>query len=174
MKNPLRIVLWLAVIAVVVGAIWLLNRDNDSNDVGQNSGAESAEGGTGGTNGDRGRASEAGADDEVSGRAGQERSLEGLPSDEMNRILEEGQQPPELTPEEQHARAVEAARELNNGEPPTSCQTHCDCPQGQTCQQGTDLCLPSPFKTWCCDRDGCPSGQQCVHMDGTYGICEAE
>ncbi len=50
------------------------------------------------------------------------------------------------------------------------CLNHCDCPQGQRCEQGS--CLASPIPTFCCDRAGCPKGQACFHKDGSAGICQ--
>lgn len=66
--------------------------------------------------------------------------------------------------------AAQAARELVGGEP-IPCESPCDCPQGQACQPGSQLCLPSPFPVYCCEKDGCPDGQFCVNSDGGFGVC---
>lgn len=71
-------------------------------------------------------------------------------------------------------QAREAARAVNDGNDPIPCETVCDCPQGMDCQMGSQLCLPSPFATFCCEKDGCPEGEPCRHMDGRYGSCGDE
>ena len=76
----------------------------------------------------------------------------------------------ERTPEERAADAVEAARELVGGDP-VYCESPCDCPQGQDCQPGAQLCMPSPFPVYCCENDGCPAGNSCVSADGSFGVC---
>lgn len=87
---------------------------------------------------------------------------------------EDGQEPEvlddELTAEERVAEAAAAARELVGGEP-IPCESPCDCPQGQACQQGSQLCLPSPFPVYCCEKDGCPEGSPCVFTEGGFGVC---
>lgn len=70
--------------------------------------------------------------------------------------------------------AREAARELNDGNDPTPCETPCDCPQGMDCQMGSQLCIPGPFPVYCCEKDGCPEGEQCHSEEGGYGVCPAD
>lgn len=77
----------------------------------------------------------------------------------------------DIDPEQWAEDAREAARALNGGNDPIPCEHACDCPQGMACQQGSQLCFPSPFPMYCCEKDGCPEGQQCVHEDGGYGVC---
>lgn len=71
----------------------------------------------------------------------------------------------------ENARA--AARAVNDGNDPIPCESVCDCPQGWDCQMGSQLCIPSPFATYCCEKDGCPEGEACRHEDGRYGSCAA-
>lgn len=86
--------------------------------------------------------------------------------------------PIEPTSEEELERireqAREAARAVNDGNDPIPCESVCDCPQGMECQMGSQLCLPSPFATFCCDKEGCPEGEACRHIDGRYGTCGDE
>lgn len=70
--------------------------------------------------------------------------------------------------------AREAARELNQGNDPTPCESPCDCPQGMDCQMGSMLCIPGPFPVYCCENEGCPEGEQCISEEGGYGVCPSE
>jgi hypothetical protein len=49
------------------------------------------------------------------------------------------------------------------------CLDQCDCPQGLTCTNS--FCLISATKTYCCTKTGCPSGQACLNINGSAGIC---
>lgn len=164
-KRSTTIGLILVAVATILVALWLTRSDDSESGAGSDgSSGESARGTSG--EGSSSRSGDSGEDGAIN-EAPDELNPD-LPSDELERLMREGAQP---SAEEQAELDRQAALELNNGEEPLSCETHCDCPQGQTCQPGSQLCLPSPFRVWCCDRDGCPSGAQCVHMDGSYGNC---
>lgn len=91
----------------------------------------------------------------------------------------DGSQPQGTIEDEAEMEAIreqsrEAARAINDGNDPTPCESVCDCPQGWDCQQGSQLCIPSPFPVYCCDNDGCPEGAECRHEDGRYGTCDVQ
>lgn len=50
------------------------------------------------------------------------------------------------------------------------CMTACDCLQGLGCTD-TFVCAPVPDNAYCCEKDGCPAGVECVFSDGTFGVC---
>lgn len=112
---------------------------------------------------------------DVGQRTGEPAVVPANPSDAVERptpTFPEGLVPAEEMDDEQwEENAREAARALNDGQDPTPCEHTCDCPQGMACQQGSQLCLPSPFKVYCCDKDGCPEGEQCEYEEGGYGVC---
>lgn len=76
--------------------------------------------------------------------------------------------------EEFWENARQAARDINDGEDPIPCESPCDCPQGMDCQLGSQLCIPGPFPVYCCDKEGCPEGEQCRTEEGGYGVCSAQ
>ena len=53
---------------------------------------------------------------------------------------------------------------------PRACNTTCDCPQGLACLDG--ICSTAGVgPVWCCDNEGCPSGQPCLDQNETPGTC---
>ena len=50
-----------------------------------------------------------------------------------------------------------------------ACLTHCHCPQGLACLDGQCVGVGSPI--YCCDKPGCPAGQTCYDVNGTYRTC---
>lgn len=60
----------------------------------------------------------------------------------------------------------------NDGNEPIPCENVCDCPQGWSCQMGSQLCIPwrAPNE-YCCDDEHCPAGQLCVNPDGGADFC---
>lgn len=53
-----------------------------------------------------------------------------------------------------------------------ACTSACDCPSGQTCDNGTCLFGDSPL--FCCGASLCPSGQACEDRAGQRSVCEAD
>ncbi len=50
------------------------------------------------------------------------------------------------------------------------CESACDCPNGQHCQQGE--CREFPQAIYCCDAGAaCPQGAPCEAADGAQGLC---
>lgn len=52
---------------------------------------------------------------------------------------------------------------------PRTCQTFCDCEQGETCEKGQ--CLRGRTPVYCCAKAGCPDGAACYKADGNPGVC---
>lgn len=55
---------------------------------------------------------------------------------------------------------------------PISCTRTCDCPQGLGCVSGTCRSVGTPV--FCCDKEGCPMGQQCLDTNEQPDICEGD
>ena len=51
----------------------------------------------------------------------------------------------------------------------TTCKTHCDCTQGQTCVGGS--CFTLMTLSYCCSKSGCPSGKSCYSTTGIKSFC---
>jgi hypothetical protein len=85
---------------------------------------------------------------------------------------EEGAEPVSMN--EQLSLALQAARNAEPAEDATSCETHCDCPQGQVCVPSSGLCVETPVTIFCCQKDGCPEGAGCVRENGSFSECGAE
>lgn len=70
----------------------------------------------------------------------------------------------------EQARAATLA--ANDGNEPIPCENVCDCPQGWSCQMGSQLCIPwrAPNE-YCCDDEHCPAGQLCVNPEGGAEFC---
>jgi hypothetical protein len=75
---------------------------------------------------------------------------------------------------EQLSLALQAARNTEPAEDAPSCETHCDCPQGQVCVPASGLCVQTPVTIFCCDKEGCPDGAGCVRPNGSFSECGAE
>ena len=60
----------------------------------------------------------------------------------------------------------------HDGGGPTPCTTTCDCPQGAGCVQGECRQLGTPV--YCCDKEGCPGGQQCLDSTGAADVCSGD
>ncbi len=50
-----------------------------------------------------------------------------------------------------------------------ACKAHCDCGQGQFCNNGT--CVTGGTAVYCCSKLGCPTNAACFHSDGSVGNC---
>lgn len=81
--------------------------------------------------------------------------------------------PPSAEEAEAERRArIAISRDVLGDEPPSRCQSVCDCPPGHSCQPGSDRCIPAMIGTRCCAWDSeCPAGQPCVDKDGDPGVC---
>lgn len=55
------------------------------------------------------------------------------------------------------------------GSGPTQCKHTCDCPQGQSCLNGT--CFKGQQPSYCCDNANCPAASFCEYRVGGYGYC---
>lgn len=52
------------------------------------------------------------------------------------------------------------------------CKVHCDCAQGQFCNNGT--CVTGGTQVYCCGRPGCPDRAACYNQDGSIGTCSGQ
>jgi hypothetical protein len=55
---------------------------------------------------------------------------------------------------------------------PLSCSVTCDCPQGLACVDSECVSLGTPV--WCCDKQGCPRGQQCLGANDQPDTCQGD
>ena len=56
--------------------------------------------------------------------------------------------------------------------PQKSCQSPCDCQQGEDCRNGT--CLATQPPVYCCGKSGCLSGATCKDKNNKWGKCTTQ